>query len=324
MYNDRLLIGGYDGHGSSTTLAVARTLKIPRERVLLKYPDCNPKNLPLLLHTIMPTRNIIDIFDIAIDVNNPNTWIKSISETAKNNEIRLWDHHSTNIKELHKLHDGIKINQFSSASEMALGIIKEYEVELEKKLLILGAIADRDHKIDLLIDTESPEFQKLYTLSNIYDVLIRTDFYTTINGVYRDGIEYIEKVSENIEYPPESLAEKVPIKVYGDIVYAKLEAVNMNGWLWKTIDEILRRTGSDYLVGISHVLDKEHGFGKPIVIVSKSWLSKAPPPKEIVIDELGERISIGHDTAFGFSCRKYKECKIIAKKIIKLLGGIIR
>jgi len=319
----KFIVGGYDAHGSSTAVAVARSQNIPLQDVLIKFPDTSPENLPKLLYSLNLYNAEIFAVDIAINVKNPNDFINTVKVVADNNALTFIDHHESNLKYLSLLPRNVRFLQFPTASSMAKAIEEMFYVSRDLELLLVGVIGDRDDSIKELIDIGSPQFSRLYNLSNVYDVLIRQNLGDSIRGIYQDGISYIERSMGNIQYPPSQLANQLKDKItkHDNIVYVDATVIpqNMSMWIWKTFDEILRREHADYLVATARVLDRQLNTMVDVVFVVKFWLSDLQPPKQLLTNVIGNRRTIGHDSAFSISASSQQDAMVLAQQVINAL-----
>ena len=319
----KLIVGGYDAHGSSTAVAVARSQNIPLSDVLIKFPDTSPENLPKLLYSMNLYNTEIFAIDIPINVKNPNEFINTVKVIADNNALTFIDHHESNLKYISILPKNVRFLQFPSASSMAKAIEEMFDAKRDFELLMIGVIGDRDGTIKELIDIESPEFNRLYSLSNTYDVLIRQNLGQAISGVYQNGISYIQSSMSTIQYPPSQLANQLKDKItkHDNILYVDATAIpqSMSMWIWKTFDEILRREHADYLVAPARVLDRQLNTFVDVVFVVKFWLSDLQPPKQLLTSVIGNRRTIGHDSAFSISASNPQDARDLAEQVINAL-----
>jgi len=319
------VVGGYDVHGTTTAVSIARALKIPLEDLLIKYPDTSPELLPKFLYSLNLYGSEVFIVDIAINVKNPSDFINTIKVVADNNALTFFDHHETNYKFLSMLPRNVRFLQFNNSGAMAKAISETFNIRDDWELMLVGVIGDRDDAIKELISTESLEFNKLYNIANILDVLVRQNLTGTIEGLYHDGIRYVEKLMGSVNYPPVQIADQLiannKVTRYGNIIVADVVNLQstMTQWLWKTYDELLRRFQADYLVGIAKVLDRQINTYVDTVFVVRYWLSESPPPKQLIADIISGRKVIGHDTAFSVSATSPQDAQKLAQDIVNKL-----
>ena len=321
----KFIVGGYDTHGTSTSVVIGRSQKIPLDNILVRFPDTSPENLPKFLYTQNLFNDEIYVVDIGINIKNPSEFIDTMKIIADNNVLTFIDHHETNYQYLSLMPKGIRFLQFPSASSMAKAVADMFNAKQDWDLLVVGSIGDRDSSIKEITDVGSMYFERLYRLANIMDVLVRKNVGETIKGLYQDGIEYLERQADNVKYPPSELADifasEGKITRYGNIVVVDATNIqqNMASWLWKTFDEILRRHGADYLIAPAKVLDRQLNRYVDVVFVIKYWLSDMAPAKQLIPDIINNRRVIGHDDAFSISASSPQDAQELAKAILDRL-----
>ena len=319
----KVVIGGYDAHGSSTAATIARALNIPVEDLIVKFPDTSPENLPKLLYALSLYNAEITIVDIAINVKDPNGFLKTLELTANNNNVTMIDHHESNTRFLPLIPKGVRFLQLMTAADMAKTIRDMYQVkENDYQLLLIGVIGDRDPNIRELISIESNEFQRLYSIANTYDVLIRQNVQTAVRGIYSEGVSYVERQMGSVQYPPAQIADQLMqnVKRFDNTIYVEfVPQQNTSMWIWKIFDELLRRTGADYLVSVSKVLDRQINQLVDVVFIVKYWLSQAPSPKPLLQNIIYNRRTIGHDDGFSITATSVEDARQLAQQIISAL-----
>jgi len=319
------VVGGYDVHGVTTSVSIARALGIPLEDLIIKFPDTSPELLPKLLYSLNLFNEKVYIIDIAINVKNPNEFINTIKVVADNNMLVFLDHHETNYKYLHLIPQNIRFLQFNSASTMAKAIAESFNIKDDMEMLIVGIIGDRDESIRELISVESIEFNRLYNIANTLDILVRKNLQATVEGLYREGLNYVEKLMNVEAYPPSQIADQLvsmnKVTKYDNILVVDVTNLQqaMTQWLWKTYDELLRRYNADYLIGIAKVLDRQINQYVDAVFVVQYWLSELTTPKQLLSNLIANRKVIGHDRAFSISASSPQDAQKLAMDVLNVL-----
>ena len=310
------LVGGFDGHGSSSTVARARELKISLSNVIVKYPDTSPEGTPKLLYSMSLYNAKIELIDIAINVKNPIEWQRLMNIIAQNNEVVIYDHHESNLRLLQYVPNNVKLVQFDNTVKMAQALVQS---EDNLSIAYIGSFTDRDPAIASVIPPESREFNEYYTLANVYDVLIRQNLQQSVTGLYSEGLEYLRRMATQVEYPPAKLARQVAVQRRDNIIFADVLGTNLGQWVWKTIDYLLWQSSADYAVIATKVLDRQINAEVPVVFVVKYWLSSAQNPLPIVRSIIGNRKVIGHEEAFSVSATSEQDALQLAEQIVSAL-----
>jgi len=325
QFSKRLVVGGYDTHGTATSTAIAKSLNIPLEDLIVRFPDTSPENLPKLLYAMNLFNAEVYVVDIAINLKDPMNYINTIKIIADNNNVTFIDHHESNLKFLSILPRNLRFLQFPTAGAMAKSVAEMFGITNDWELLLIGVIGDRDESVKELIDIESMDFNRLYNLANVMDVLVRKSVPDTIKGLYLEGLHYLEKQATVVDYPPYSIVNQLvrdnKITKLDNILFADVTNLqpNMSQWLWKTFDEALRRFNADYLVAVAKVLDRQINRLVDVVFVVRYWLSELQQPKALVSSIIGNRRVIGHDTAFSISATSEEDAKKLAQDVISAL-----
>ncbi len=324
------LIGGYDGHGSLTTLAIARALKVPSSNVIIippnpkeKQPGTSSEGLPSILATLPVQGGDIIIVDIPINIKDPESFINSIGRIAKYRRVTLIDHHETNMKYLSSLPPNVRLLQFSDTVAMAGAVEGMFGISpLDREMLMIGAVCDRDpavQKYGMLID-------QLYPLANTWDYLIRNNMLVHVKQVYERGTDYIKEMAKSVVYPPVSISQMARIERAGGSTIAiadiyQLPRDTVQGWQWKTFDYIAYANRLDYVVGIAESFDRQSKSYIPVLYVIKYFLSKLRAPRPLIEAKmmLGDREVVGHNDGFTVACRSYDDCLMLARNVAETL-----
>ena len=310
------LIGGFDGHGSSSTVARARELKIPLSNVIVKYPDTSPEGVPKLLYSMSLYNAKIELIDIAINAKNPAEWQRLMSIIAENNEVVIYDHHESNLKLLQYLPSNVKLIQFDNTVKMARALVSQPE---NLQIALIGSITDRDPAIKTVLSLDSREFNEMYAIANAYDTAIRSNLADVIANTYTQGFSYLQRLPQLVTYPPSQYARQIEVQKRDNVIIANALNVDLQQWSWKTLDYLMYQYNADYGVMVSRVLDRQINQRIPVVFVAKYWLSDAQSPLQIVSNVIGNRRTIGHETAFSISAVSEQEAMELASNIADAL-----
>lgn len=310
------VVGGFDGHGSTLSVARAREKNVSFSNLIIKYPDTSPENMPKLLYSMNMTGEDVEIVDIGINVKNPSEWQRIMDIVAENNQIIIYDHHETNLKLLQYLPKNIKLVQFSNTIEMLDALIQD---EGNRQIGLIGSFTDRDPEIKKILSPESREFVEYYQIANAYDVAIRNNLSQTIKNVYEQGFSYLQKLPSLVEYPPEQLSKQIQVRKIDNIIIADAMSVDLKVWTWKVLDYLMYTNGVDYGIMTASVLDRQLNQKIPVLFVARYWLADVPNPMPILKNVLAKRRMIGHEEAFSISLASEREADQLINEIVNAL-----
>ncbi|AZI75840.1 hypothetical protein SBFV3_gp05 [Sulfolobales Beppu filamentous virus 3] len=310
--------GGFDGHGSSTAVAHARDTNTPLERIIIKYPDTSPENLPKLLYSANHLNDEIEIIDIGINVKNPAEWNNIMQIVSANNTVTIYDHHETNLKLLQYLPNNVRLIQFSNTVEMAKALVSGEE---NFKIALIGTITDRDPTIKEILSPDSKEFETMYAIANAYDVIIRQNLVDAVKNVYAEGFAYLQRLPQTVAYPPASLARQVEVQKKDNVIIINALNVSLQQWIWKVLDYVMYINNTDYGVLIGKTLDRQLNTQIPVILVAKYWLSDVQDPLTVLKPIIGNRKTIGHPTAFSIAIVSEQEAISLANQIAETLSS---
>ena len=320
---DKIVISHFDGHGVSTGAALARVLGT--DNIITRFPDTGPRGLPNLLAALDLYNKEIHIVDIPIDVSNPRAFIEALQTAAQNaKKLVYYDHHNTDLKYMNELLESrVDVRFFNTATAMAYAIATTDPVALETA--IVGVVADRDPSI---VDYTSRSMieSKYLQLANTLDVLVRQDPEATAKALKNEGITYLERMAGQVDYPPYRLASRITMKERGArTILAEFTDTAGNRelgmWLPKTAEEVLRRTGMDYMVIPAAHIDPRTKQTMYTVRVVQYWLSQAPVAGRIVeaLNKSLGRQMVGHDKYVSIRATSREDAEQLALRIYREL-----
>jgi hypothetical protein len=315
----KYVIGHFDAHGTSTVAAYARSNNVPVDNVYVKFPDTGPERITDFIDTFFPTLVKYDVvmIDIPVNLKNPRAWVDAVNRLAMNTSVTIYDHHETDVQFIPQLIARMVV--FPNATRMA----EVLSDENNRTLAYIGVIADRDSSI--LSTMSRDEVERLMSLANVLDVLVRQDVQTVRNLITTaDPIQWLRAQAVSVAYPPAQLMSSVEIlrRGYNTLLIdmTKLPQ-SAGGWSWKIMELVAYINNIDYVVAINQTLDRQTNQQVPIVQVIRYWLSNRPSPRPQLQPIMG-RQTIGHDDAFSIRAMDLNDARQLADQLFNHLEAL--
>ena len=320
----KIIFAHFDTHGTATAAVLARRIGA---MIITKFPETGPQLFPRFLRTLDLYNKEVYIVDIPINVHAPKEFLDALRDLrAQASYIEYIDHHETDLKYLWEL-SGISIKFFSSAADMAVYVVGGKEnIHSELGIIaLIGVVSDRDKNVLKLVDRETVERQ-LLPLANVADVLVRQNPQEFANRLVNEGIEYLRRSAESVVYPPYRLVNQLDIAKRGarTLLLRPVDTVNnrdLEGWLPKTLEQLLLRERRDYVVVPTAQIDRRTNEAFWSVRVLQYWLSDLPTADEIVskIPDVQGRQKVGHATYISIRAVDISDAMALAEQIYEEL-----
>lgn len=325
--SDSIVIAHFDGHGVASGAVLARRLGA---RIISRYPDTGPRRLADLLDELDADMRDVYILDIPVDLMDPDRFIGSLERLASRaSTVTYMDHHNSTRRFLKRLAGaGVVTSFWHNTVGMALYLAGGDRELL--RLAFVGVVSDRDSFI--LRHVERDEVEGYYMkLANTLDVLVRKDTQGTAERLAEEGIGYLESMAGRVDYPPERLAERVDVTTWsGSVGLASFvdgaRDVELSRWLPKTLEEVMRRRGLEYMVVPASYRDNRTGETVYSVGVVQYWLSSLPVAGRILASSglAGGRRVIGHGMYQILTASDREDAEELAREVFHLIVSSVR
>jgi len=308
---EAILAGQWARHGSSTTpygiTEFLRSTITPRS---LKSQDID----------------MMILLDIPVPVQEPSTFVKTLTEYAKMGiKVLYIDHHGHNEYHRLMLERGITPVITSTSYDLSMYLPRLYNVideEIERLALIASAF-DYDSSVALRISTELEEYverldqwikgsAKQIEDLQWYDRHIGTEGRLAVFIANR-GSQYLLNIARSLPEIP-----IVSYEVIGDVVLAK--EFPKSGLAWKTASKLCRLTGAKVAVVPA---SSPRGYS---VIVARYWRTSEtiiPIIEDVVKEYSVGRTVVGHLGARSIAVTSESEAFQLAEQIARELTGRI-
>ena len=300
-----LVVGHTDGHGVAATAISIKNLEKEGYKVkhICRFPDTGviPKFWKETIDKIIDEADEYDVVvlvDIPLDRMNYEESSDKLAKLCRKKKTYFIDHHPTPKDVIEKLEKaGCIVKVKTNALETVYG-------EPDEKWSKVGAICDRDRSVKDVRD------EKLLTLADGLDVLVRKDIEKAIDSILKDDEKTILEQSRSVPDPHD-------VKIIGDVVI--VEDVIPEGWKFKVLDKACRKTGKPYAAYLSeNQPDRTTGEPRDFVTVIRFWQSEKPSVRSVLPEEL-ERVAVGHPDAVTISLEVGRG-KEVLESIVKSLN----
>jgi hypothetical protein len=316
----KYVVGHFDGHGVATTAAYARSNNVPVDNIYVRFPDTGPEKITDFIDTFFPTLVKYDVvmIDIPVNLKNPAQWISTVNRLAMNTSVTIYDHHETDVQYATQL--AARMVVFPNATRMAEVLSNDEN----RTLAYIGVVSDRDSSILSVMARD--EVERLMSLANVLDVLVRQDALQTARNLITtvDPVQWLRAQAVSVAYPPAQLMSSVEIlrRGYNTLLIdmTKLPQ-NAGGWSWKIMELVAYINSVDYVVTINQTLDRQTNNYVPVVQVIKYWLSQRPSPRPQLQPIMG-RQTIGHDDAFSIRAMDLNDARQLAEQLFNHLEAL--
>ena len=319
-----VVVAHFDGHGVATGAALA---SMTGSRVIARFPDTGPRMLAKTLRELDIAGKTLHIVDIAVDVMNPDDYINAVAEAARRaKHVYFYDHHSTDAQYLQRLVEaGVIVRFFEDALSMAFDMFLLADDAEPLRLGLLGVVADRDPAILRVIPRKEVEHNWM-PLANTLDVLVRRDAQATADALVREGVGYLRRMKQEVDYPPYKLVDRLPIvnESSNAVLVGFVDGVtarSMTSWLPKTAEELLRRKQLDYAVIPAAHEDPRTKSVMYTVRVVQYWLSQGEPAENIVKRVLPGAKYVGHEKYVSVLATSKSDAEMKARQIYDAISN---
>jgi len=316
----KYVVGHFDAHGTSTVAAYARSNNVPVDNIYVRFPDTGPEKITDFIDTFFPTLVKYDVvmIDIPVNLKNPRAWVDAVNRLAMNTSVTIYDHHETDVQFIPQLIARMVV--FPNATRMAEVLSNDEN----RTLAYIGVVSDRDSSILNVMDRS--EIERLMSLANVLDVLVRQDALQTARNLITatDPIQWLRAQAVSVAYPPAQFASSVEVlrRGYNTLLIdmTKLPQ-SAGGWSWKIMELVAYINSVDYVVAVSQTVDRQTNQQIPIVQVIRYWLSNRPSPRPQLQPIMG-RQTIGHDDAFSIRAMDLNDARQLAEQLFNHLEAL--
>jgi len=316
----KYVVGHFDAHGTSTVAAYARSNNVPVDNIYVRFPDTGPEKITDFIDTYFPTLVKYDIvmIDIPVNLKNPRAWVDAVNRLAMNTSVTIYDHHETDVQFIPQLIARMVV--FPNATRMAEVLSNDEN----RTLAYIGVVSDRDSSILSVMARD--EIERLMSLANVLDVLVRQDALQTARNLITatDPIQWLRAQAVSVAYPPAQFASSVEVlrRGYNTLLIdmTKLPQ-SAGGWSWKIMELVAYINSVDYVVAVSQTVDRQTNQQIPIVQVIRYWLSNRPSPRPQLQPIMG-RQTIGHDDAFSIRAMDLNDARQLAEQLFNHLEAL--